>query len=574
MLISAAVALQCAAVGAQEPAKHPAKMYKAPDGKLYTNKEMPVYLWISGSGDESATKIRLESQQHAKYTNPFYFDTEGLNTVRSPSLVDTATRQVVWPLQDIVFEVYTDSRPPRTTLRCQGGGLLERGGKRYVSGEARVTLEATDALSGVEATYVSVDGGPYQPYQGPLTLADEREHMLRYYSVDHVGNAEQPRQAAVVVDRSKPRTQVRVEGDSHGEVVSGRSRLALAADDAGGSGVRATRYALDAQPARRYDAPIAMAAVAEGEHTLRYWSEDHMGNAEDTAAWRFYVDKSAPMAVEEVVGGKFVSGGVEYSSGRGKYKITAMDNKAGVREIRYSVNGGPYQPYTEPFALDAAKGAFAVRTVVVDNVGNRAEGGAEGGGKATRRYVDMAGPRLGHKIEGASFAYRDTVYVGPGSRVALAGSDSESGMAGLEYADNGGPAQPYGGPFALEGEGAHSVAYTGYDKVGNTNMARLEAVVDARAPEIRADFSVPPVGSKVVSDSPVDVYPRHVNLFLSATDDRSGLSRLTYSLGGAQQQPYAAPIKGFAPGSDVKVEVVATDMVGNASRRTIQFSVD
>lgn len=63
----------------QEQLKHTPKMYKSSDGKLYMNKSQPMYLWISTSPGNESEKIRLESEKHKKYSNPFYFDTEGYN---------------------------------------------------------------------------------------------------------------------------------------------------------------------------------------------------------------------------------------------------------------------------------------------------------------------------------------------------------------------------------------------------------------------------------------------------------------------------------------------------------------
>ncbi len=51
------------------------------------------------------------------------------------------------------------------------------------------TLAATDALSGVNITYYSIDSGAYVAYTGQVTIP-EGIHTINYYSVDNVGNTE------------------------------------------------------------------------------------------------------------------------------------------------------------------------------------------------------------------------------------------------------------------------------------------------------------------------------------------------------------------------------------------------
>src|SRR5207244_3945350 len=66
-----------------------------------------------------------------------------------------------------------------------------------------VTLDASDGLSGVAATYFSVDGGEVQA-GARLLLETEGQHTVRFWSVDAAGNAEVPKLATVKIDLSAP----------------------------------------------------------------------------------------------------------------------------------------------------------------------------------------------------------------------------------------------------------------------------------------------------------------------------------------------------------------------------------
>jgi hypothetical protein len=56
--------------------------------------------------------------------------------------------------------------------------------------QAVVTLTATDNLTGVGATYYTINGGPTQQYSGPFALKGNKSTTVRYWSVDGVGNTE------------------------------------------------------------------------------------------------------------------------------------------------------------------------------------------------------------------------------------------------------------------------------------------------------------------------------------------------------------------------------------------------
>lgn len=338
----------------QEQLNHPSKMYKSSDGKLYINKSQPMYLWISTSSNNESEKVRLESEKHKKYSNPFYFDTEGYNSVRTPWCVDTTTKQVVYPLEDIIFEVYADSRPPVSKITYDKSKVFYRDKKAYVAGEVVIKISANDELSGVERTLVSINKEPFKNYSGEISLKEEKEYFIQYYSVDNVGNVEEIKTQTVVIDLSKPRTYIDVKKDRHENIVSGKTHLEILADESG-SGVDKIFYSIDNQPEKLYNKPIPTSLLSEGEHTITFRGIDKVGNQEDNNTYEFYVDKTPPLIVEEIIGNKFISNNIEYSSGKSKYKITAMDNKAGIKEIYYSINNGEKSFTRNRFILRRAK---------------------------------------------------------------------------------------------------------------------------------------------------------------------------------------------------------------------------
>ncbi len=101
--------------------------------------------------------------------------TEGTNTIEY-RVVDAAGN----PSATETAVVLLDLTPPVTVSDAQS----------TYTGSPTVTLSATDALSGVEATWVSVDGGPFVAYTGPVQIEGAGQHTLAFYSVDVAGNTE------------------------------------------------------------------------------------------------------------------------------------------------------------------------------------------------------------------------------------------------------------------------------------------------------------------------------------------------------------------------------------------------
>ncbi|MEW1954389.1 PxKF domain-containing protein [Terrabacter sp. NPDC080008] len=87
-----------------------------------------------------------------------------------------------------------DRTAPRTSATAPSG---------WQSSDVTVNLAATDGLSGVEATFYTVDGGAAQSGSS-VTVSSEGTHQVAYWSVDKAGNAETAHTLAVLVDKSKP----------------------------------------------------------------------------------------------------------------------------------------------------------------------------------------------------------------------------------------------------------------------------------------------------------------------------------------------------------------------------------
>jgi hypothetical protein len=557
----------------QDQLKHERKIYVAPDGKMYINKSLPLYLRIAASPDENAETWLLHSEETSKYSNPMYLDTEGYNTFRSPSAVDTATKKVIYPLQDIIFEVYSDSRPPATIVDFGGAKTYSKGDKLYVNGMIDLTLKASDATSGVENIYYSIDKAPYTTYSAPLKLETEKEYVIKYYAVDNVGNVEQLHELIINIDKSNPKSGYEVSGDFYENVISGRSKIILKSDDAAGIGADYIIYKLDDGQEKKYLSPILASYIGQGDHRITFYAVDKVNNTEKENTFEFYVDKTPPVIVQEILGKSFFSGGKEYSSGRSQLKLTTFDNKAGIKEVYYSLNAGEYQKYERPVYLSNVTGNLTVRAYAVDNVNNKTES-VETGDKTSIPYVDLTGPSIKHNFSGPVFAFRDTIYISSKTKIMLTATDSESGLERIEYRVDDDSVRIFQNEFAVKKPGIHNVYITSYDNVENTSTSQFVLIVDNEGPEIFATFSINPTGKLTTKEKVLDVYPSHAVLFLSSTDGVVGFDQLYYSVNGTPEKKYAGGISSFKTIGEYDIVIRADDKLGNETFKNIQFFVN
>lgn len=557
---------------AQEPLNHEKKIYQSAEGKLYINKALPVYLRIATSPEKEAESVLLISHDSEKYTNPMYFDTEGINTIRSPYKVDTTTKKVVYPREDIIFEVYTDSRPPSVHMDFGKQKHFLKDNIHYISGNYAPAFKRYDAMSGVEGVYVSIDGTPYKKYEAPFQLDQQREYTLLFYGVDNVGNAQKPQKKVLYIDKSAPTSSLEVIHDEYQQIVSVRSKIKIEATDEG-SGVKHIWFQLDEKPRTTYrNSPISLTSLNEGEHKITYYAEDNSGNEEPPREYTFFLDKTPPILVEELLGATFVANGKEYASGRSRVKLTAMDNKAGVKEIRYAINNGEFTTYTSPFSVKAS-GNLSIQTFVQDNVNNQQVRKLFTSRKQIS-YVDLTGPKLSYGFLGPSFKNKDTTFITKDTQITLSATDRESGTQKIEYRVDKAATVAYTAPFQVESAGLHTIEFTGYDNVQNTYTDAFTLVTDNEGPKIFHRFSIVSEKEKNIQGEKIPVYPPHVVLFLSATDQLVGLHKLYYALNGGKNQNYQSLIQGFTPNKRYNVKVNARDKLGNSSVSEFSFYIE
>lgn len=564
---------------AQEQLPTEKKVTFGQNGKMYVNKDLGVYFWLSTSPEENAEKHRLMSDSSSRYSNPMYFDTEGYNTLRSPSAVDTSTKKTVFPTRDIIFEVYADGESPVSALNVSSKSTRFLKGKRYYSGEVKAALKAKDAVSGLEKTYYSIHKKAYAEYRNELEFNSDGEVSVKFYSTDKVGNRETAKEKVFTVDNTAPKTEYEIEGQINEKFVSPDAKIKLSAND-NLVGVKTVYYQINGGAPKVYSYPVPVKWLGGSEGKITFWAVDHLNNKEEKKViggkdnadassgnmFEFYVDKDAPVVNVEFEG-QFSQGKYTYVSKETKLKVNADDDKSGVDQINYSINQKTIDQKYSDFIQFADDGVAYIRVNATDFVGNTSPTVVK------TVYVDSKAPKTSAAVSTPKHRVKDTLFITQKTKINLSASDNASGVAKKFYTYNGKEETVYEGAFTLESEGQTTIKYRSVDNVGNKEETKtLEVFIDNNAPEIFHHYSSTAIGSKTVRDEEYTIYPSDVKLYVAATDKESGGEKITYKINNGPVKSLN-PISGFNPGN-YTVEITAYDILGNASKTEVKFAIE
>ena len=160
-----------------------------------------------GSGVES-TWYRLDSGDWNIYINiPFEVCEEGNHTVEYNSTDNAGNTE-----STNVSSFKIDKTAPETS--CELDPSEPDGENDWCVSDVEVTLTATDDSSGVEFTYCKLDNGEYEEYDGPITVSEDGEYKLWYYSVDYAGNEETKKSVDFKIDKTPPTIELTWDGEN------------------------------------------------------------------------------------------------------------------------------------------------------------------------------------------------------------------------------------------------------------------------------------------------------------------------------------------------------------------------
>ena len=129
------------------------------NNNTYVQKSLPLYLKFSL--EPNGENYTLNSKASKDYSNPMYLDSEGINYIRSKWAVDSESKKVVSPKQEILYEIYADGLAPKTSSLFKNASRYSAKKKYYGKG-LTVDLNAKDFVSGLENIHYRINSDGFK----------------------------------------------------------------------------------------------------------------------------------------------------------------------------------------------------------------------------------------------------------------------------------------------------------------------------------------------------------------------------------------------------------------------------
>ncbi|MCP3145223.1 chitobiase/beta-hexosaminidase C-terminal domain-containing protein [Pyxidicoccus xibeiensis] len=415
--------------------------------------------------------------------------------------VDTAGNRE--PTRVATFTV--DRVAPTTTPSLRGGNYTT---------PVTVSLSCLDAGgSTCAATHLTLDGSTPTTasprYTGPITFQANTTTTLRFFSVDALGNAEAVKTESFLVDTAPPLTTAAPRGGTY----RAAQDVVLTCNDGAGVGCGAVFHTTDPAAPKGsfflYSGPIRVSANT----TLRFYSEDALGNSEPVRSETYVIDTVAPTVSASPRGGAYPNGQ--------QVTFTCGDAGSGCAAIHYTTNGGTPDTSSPRYeGLLFINTNTTLRFIAVDAAGNSSA-------VVTETYTftnDITPPVTTASPPGGAFTGAFTV------ALSCADNVGGTGCAGSYYTlDGTAPttgSTRYTGAITISSN--TTLRFRSADAAGNLEAAKTETyTLDTTRPQTVAT----PAGGS---------YQGPVTVTLSCSDTGSGCRETRYTTDGS-------PVNGASP---------------------------
>src|SRR5205814_957823 len=326
------------------------------------------------------------------------------------------------------LDVSIDITPP-TAVAAIAGTL---GSNEWYVSNVTVSLNASDAMSGVASLAYRVDGLGWTTYSGAFVLPDGR-HLIEYLAADVAGLSGPIQSLVVAVDTTPPTTVAALSGQegSNGWFVSNVTVFLNATDAL--SGLANLSYRIDNGSWQTYSAPFLL---AEGLHQVDFLAIDLAGNVEALQSLNLAIDTTPPTSSAIVSGTLGLNG---WYVSNATISLSAIDATSGIARIVYRIDGGVWTNYSGFFVV--SEGTHTIDFVAIDSTPPTTSASVSGSVGSNGWFVSNA-------------------------TVSLNASDSLSGVAAISYLIDAGSWKDYSRPF-LVSEGTHTIEFFATDMAGN-----------------------------------------------------------------------------------------------------------
>ncbi len=534
------------------------KYFSNNSGKLFAPCELPVYLSISSEANGGGISTQVKKDN----SNPPMYLSEGKNTICNNMSVSSpnGTRIVKQ-----CYDLYGDGTAPSSKLLFQNANTHKTKQSVYFGKKIEISLESEDKLSGVAQSFVSLNSDSYQSYKNFNWNLNDGKYELYYYSIDNVGNLEEPKYKEFFIDYTSPETEIIVNGLAKDSVLSNEATISLVAKDSL-SGVKTIYYQINNSIKKKYSKPITLIFLEAKEHVLTYYAEDNVGNIEVLKTWNFIYDTNPPIAEINVIGESYINDQIIFVATQPQLYITAKDSVSEIKNIDYIINYGETHQYLDTFLLPNISGLYRVSCYVTDSMNNQSKE------KTENIYIDNTAPKTYYQTTKSCFWSNDTLIITNYVGIVFTATDMESGIKNFNLQINDTSLKYNSDTLFFPKDGIYNVGFFSVDNVNNTeerhdilvrasnNMlqTRSKAKTEAKQWLLSGSNAIGSTDLSFyirISDSPdenADSYLVHID---NEDKDNKISEPLMFEKSGNNQ--IKMQVAGFRPKFDVKIDGVA-----------------
>ncbi|MCY4727721.1 ThuA domain-containing protein [Nocardioides sp. STR2] len=448
---------------------------------------------------------------------------------------------------------------PSGNLTVSGGSVKipMEGTDLYQTTNTARDLVLTDLPDGPFVATTKVTAPVNRQYQsaGLLIYGDDDNYLKHVFQ----GRSSDPNAASNIIQTARETAATAVETNTAGLGATFPSTVWLRLTSEDGEQVLGS-YSTDGEAWTNMSAGYSIADIANPRIGLLSAANQAAG-AGITASFDFFTlgedgtcepgggptDTTAPTTTISIPG---ATGQAGWYTTRPSFTLAATDDAggSGIASTEYRIAGGAWTPYTEAVQV-TGEGSRLVEYRSTDKAGN-----AEAVTSLTVK-IDTVAPTATITVPSATgtdgwHTTRPTF--------TLAGADTGSGIAKLEYRLPGEDWTTYTVAVPVTGEGERLVEYRSTDTAGNVETTRSQTV--------KVDTADPTVTAKIDGD-------RTKKVTLTATDTTSGMAGVEYRIGDAAEwSTYDAPLAFDEPGTYL-VRYRAADRAGNTAAGQLEVVV-
>jgi hypothetical protein len=266
-----------------------------------------------------------------------------------------------------------DGNPPMSELKFGNNGRTSiMNGTTYVSDSVAFEVHATDDISKVKQTWVEIDNKA-QIYIKPIYFLGEGRHTITYWSVDNVGNKENPKSVSVYTVSTPPHTTITSVGKSVNmggiNYANPGFQVQLSVQD-NVAGTDHIEVKMDNEP-EFHQYVGALNFRSSGLHNVSYRSVDRTGNVEPAKTYAVHIIDTLPETKMSMAQPLITREGVSYSPAPNIVTLSVSDLPGvGIDRTLYSLNDGAWTPYTGPITVNGDQPTYKISYKSVDRLGN------------------------------------------------------------------------------------------------------------------------------------------------------------------------------------------------------------